>query len=315
MAFIGTVKVTAARSSQIKLSGHVRVFQSLLRGVAAGHHFDRLAAVVFEFGEQSEFFCWREAVARRVGNDCNALAFANPAYRVAQRCPAVRHKAGFAFGQKTAEHFVRVFAYAGFDQKTGEVGAGNQIRVAGVGERTFKTAVYADLGQTGGHVLGAIMSAAACGFQTGHQAWVIDIKTQTDDMHGVTGEGDRNFGTTQVTHAQGFGRSGSALLAADFVMVGQRPKFYPVGMRAGGEFLGRERAIRDDGVAMQVGVKYVHVLILGGAHVFHMQFEFALTLPAVEHQTVSQLGASRQGFGATKPDTVDGLSVQFEFER
>ena len=65
---------------------------------------------------------------------------------------------------------------------------------------------------------------------------------------------------------------------------------------------------------MQIGVEYVHHFILGGAHVFHMQFEFALTLPAVEHQTVSQLGARRQGFGATKPDAVDGLAMHFQFQ-
>ena len=111
-------------------------------------------------------------------------------------------------------------------------------------------------------------------------------------MHGMPGERHGNFCAAEVTHAQGFGGSGSALLAADFVMVGQRPKFYPVGMRAGGEFLGRERAVRDDGMAMQICVEYVHASILGGAHVFHMQFEFALALPTVEHQAVGQFSVS-----------------------
>jgi hypothetical protein len=69
-------------------------------------------------------------------------------------------------------------------------------------------------------------------------------------------------------------------------MVGQSPQLNTVGMRARSQRLGRERAIRYDGVAMQVGVEYVHSLILGGAHVFHMQLEFALALPAVENQPV-----------------------------
>ena len=66
---------------------------------------------------------------------------------------------------------------------------------------------------------------------------------------------------------------------------------------------------------MQIGVEYVHVFILGGAYVFHMQFEFALTLPAVEHQTVSQLGSRRQGFGATEPNSVNRLAMHFQFQR
>ena len=44
---------------------------------------------------------------------------------------------------------MRVFAHAGLDQKAGEVGAGNQIGIARVGECAFKAAVYADLGQPG----------------------------------------------------------------------------------------------------------------------------------------------------------------------
>ena len=151
-------------------------------------HLDRLAAVVFEFGEQSEFLGRREAVARRVRNHRHTLALANPTDCVAQRSPAVRHKTGFALGQKTSEHFVGVLAHAGLHQKTGEVGAGNQIGIARVGECAFKTAVYADLGQPGGHVLGAIMPAATCALQTGQQARVIDVKTQTNDMYRVTGK-------------------------------------------------------------------------------------------------------------------------------
>ena len=51
----------------------------------------------------------------------------------------------------------------------------------------------------------------------------MDVKAQTDDMHGASGKGHRNFGAAEITHAQGFGGCGRSGLPADFVMVGQGP--------------------------------------------------------------------------------------------
>ena len=46
-----------------------------------------------------------------------------------------------------------------------------------------------------------------------------------------------------------------------------------------------------------------------------MQLEFALALPVIKHQPVGKFGVGRQRLCMTKPDAVNRLSVQFEFER
>ena len=112
--------------------------------MAASDYFYPLAAVLFEFRKQREFFIGGEPVARRVRNHRHAASLCNPAHRVAQRCPAVRHKAGFAFNQVFAKHLAGVFAGFGFDQKARKVRARNQRRVADILQRAFISAVDSD---------------------------------------------------------------------------------------------------------------------------------------------------------------------------
>jgi hypothetical protein len=76
-------------------------------------------------------------------------------------------------------------------------------------------------------------------------------------VHGFVGEGDGNFHAREVLHTSGLRRSKCAVLAAYFVVVGQGPQLDAVGFGASGQLLRCERAIRDHGVAMQVGVEYV----------------------------------------------------------
>ena len=138
---------------------------------------------------------------------------------------------------------MRVFADTGFYQVTGEMGARDQVGVASIGERAFKTAVDADFRQSSCHVFGAFMSAAPGTLQTVLHVRVVNVKAQADDVHRAPGKRHRDFGTAQVAHAQCFGRARRARLATNFVMVGQRPQLNTIGMCSGGQGFGRERAI------------------------------------------------------------------------
>ena len=53
------------------------------------------------------------------------------------------------------------------------------------------------------------------------------------------------------------------VLTTDFVVVGQRPQFDTIGGGALCQNFWRQGAVGDDGMAMQVSVKYGHAPILG----------------------------------------------------
>jgi hypothetical protein len=68
-------------------------------------------------------------------------------------------------------------------------------------------------------------------------------------------EGDRNFNPSEVLHAFRFGRCDGPILTPNFIVIGERPKLHTVGFGAGSQRFWRERAIRDHGVAMKIGVE------------------------------------------------------------
>ena len=88
-----------------------------------------------------------------------------------------------------------------------------------------------------------LASAAPGTLQTVLHVRVVNVKAQADDVHCAPGKRHRDFGAAQVAHAQCFGRARRARLAANFVMVGQRPQLDTIGMCSGGQGFGRERAI------------------------------------------------------------------------
>ena len=183
-----------------------------------------------------------------------------------KRGPFVRHKARLAFGQKLAKDFVGLFAHTTLHQKAGKVGAGNQFRVAHKFQGAFKSSLDADFGQAIRHFHGPLGAPTAGLAQPLHQFRVVRVKPQADDVDGLANEGDRNLGARQVLHALGFGRGGGAVLAAHFVVVGQRPQFHTVGFGALGQGFRGQGAIRYNGVAVEVGVlNSSHPAILGAA--------------------------------------------------
>jgi hypothetical protein len=115
-----------------------------------------------------------------------------------------------------------------------------------------------------GHVLGAFAAPTARSGQALGQSGVVGVETQADDVDGGVGKGDRDFDAREVGHALRMGSGGGAVLAADFVMVGERPQLDTVGFRAGGQILRGQGSVGYHGMAMQVGVQYgCHRAILG----------------------------------------------------
>ena len=76
-----------------------------------------------EFGKQRKLFVGRKAITGRVCNDRNTASASDPTDSIFKRCPAMRHKTWFVFGQVLAKHFGGVFAHATFYQKAGKVSA------------------------------------------------------------------------------------------------------------------------------------------------------------------------------------------------
>ena len=131
-------------------------------------------------------------------------------------------------------------------------------------------AVQGDTVQGAAAPLPAAAAVAAPEVQLGGQAArqlrVIGVEPQAHDMYRGIDKGDRDLHAREVVHAQCLGRRRGTVLAADLVVIGQRPQLHAVAMGARGQCLGRERAVGDDGMAMQVGVEQMrHQGIVGCA--------------------------------------------------
>jgi hypothetical protein len=193
-----------------------------------------------ELGKQRVFLVGRELVARRVGDHRHAPGLGDPAHRVAQRRPAVRHIAGLAFDQVFAKHLAVSRHTPGFNQKACKVGARNQFGVAHELQGALVGAVDAHLRQLRRHFARAPAAAAPGGGQALRELRVVGIEPQAHDVHGGVGKADGDFRAREVSHALAAGGGGGAVLAADLVVVGQGPQLDPVGLGARGQFLGRQ---------------------------------------------------------------------------
>ena len=216
-----------------------------------------------KLGEERVLLGGGELVAAGVGDDGHAAGTGDPAHRVAQARPAVRHEARLACGEVAAEHLGGVAADAGFHQPAREMGARHQVGVAHVGERALEGTLDAHLGQRVGHLLRAPHAPAADVGQARLQVDVVRVHAEADDVHGFARKAHRHLHPRQVVDAQGLGGGGGAVLAAEFVVVGQGPELHAAIEGALGQGFGFEGAVGDGGVAVEVGVEQVHDRIVG----------------------------------------------------
>ena len=154
-------------------------------------------------------------------------------------------------------------AYPDFHKVACEMCARNQLRVAHVAQCALVGASDARSGELLGDLLRALAPPAACGAQALGQLRIVGIKAQANDVDSGADERHGNLDPRQIGQAQAACRLGCTVLAADLVVVGQRPEIHAVGMGPCGQCLGRERAVRDHGVAVEVGVqRKIHGFIL-----------------------------------------------------
>ncbi|MDT4863942.1 hypothetical protein FQZ97_986770 [compost metagenome] len=93
------------------------------------------------------------------------------------------------------------------------------------------------------------------------------VHAQADDVHRDAEEGHRDLDACEVIHAHLTRSRHGTILSPEFIVVGQGPQLHAVGLGALRQRLGREGAVGDDGVAVQVGVgQCVHRVILGFTH-------------------------------------------------
>jgi hypothetical protein len=100
----------------------------------------------------------------------------------------------------------------------------------------------------------ARVAPAACRFEPVHQRLVVGIKAQPDDVHRGACKRNRNLGAGQIGQAQCKGGITRALLAADFIVIGQCPQLDTIGLGPSGQSLGLQRAVGHARMTVQVGV-------------------------------------------------------------
>src|SRR6185369_9533648 len=105
---------------------------------------------------------------------------------------------GLALDEKAPEHLLRVGADAGLDEMAREVGARDQLVVAGVTQRPFVRSRDADLGELVGHLSRALAAAAARRDEALAQRGVVAVDAEADDVDRRADEGHRDLDSSEV---------------------------------------------------------------------------------------------------------------------
>ena len=134
------------------------------------------------------------------------------------------------------------------------MGARDEIGVADVAQRPVVGAGNADLGELLGHLSRAGFAPAARRREPLDERSIVAVDAEADDVDRGAEEGDRDLDAAQVGQSGGAGGAARAPLAADLVVVGQRPELDAVRLGARRERFGLERAVGNGGMAVQVGV-------------------------------------------------------------
>jgi hypothetical protein len=250
----GPWKSEPREAAKPALKGERGELPALLRRVAAGNDLDRPAAGVAELLQQRFHRAGGQAVAPRMREHGIAARDTDPAHRVAQCRPLVRHVAGLARHQEAAEGMPRVRHCADVGEKAREVGAAHHLRVLGALERSFESAVDPRFGQFRSHALGALQAPAPHARQSRGERLVVRVDAQSHDVDRAAAPGDRDLHAVDEAHAFGLGRRARLGEAAQLVVVGQRPQGHARARRAPRDLGGRERAVGDVRVAVQVDV-------------------------------------------------------------
>ncbi len=136
-ALAGPVKVGPGRGQHAEDTRVTREFRVLGGRVTARDHLDGIASRVPELREQLAHLS-THFISSRVREDCLATGGVYPSDRARERCPLMRHIAGFATNQVVPKNIPGIARMSGLDQEPGkmgtadEPGAGTELHRAGV---------------------------------------------------------------------------------------------------------------------------------------------------------------------------------------
>ncbi len=132
--------------------------------------------------------------------------------------------------------------------------ARNHLGIGDVAQRASVRVRNAHGGQLFADRFRACRAAVARASEAFHQRRTLGIDIQADDMHGSRCPRHRNFDAAQITHAKLLRGGARFGLPADLVVIRQRPQRDAAGVRAARDVGGRELAVGDRGMAVQIGV-------------------------------------------------------------
>ncbi len=171
------MEIRSDRCGQAEAARVFRELPVLRRRMAAGHHFDRAAAVLFEYGEQLAKCLVVSVEPARMRYDGNASAGADPPQGICEARPLVRDIPGFAFGQILFEDRFNIFGMAAFDQETREMSAPDHAWIRNVRLRAGEAAFDAQPVEFGRHALCALDTAVAYRGEPALKRGIVRIET------------------------------------------------------------------------------------------------------------------------------------------
>ena len=181
----------------------------------------------------------------------------DPAHRLIQAGPALRHVAGLAGYQPVVEHLALAGAQPQRHQVPAKMAARDQCRVAHVLQRPFPGIGHPAAFQLGRHLARPLGTPRPIGFQPGQQRRILRIHPQAHNMDGLARPGDRHLHPRNQHQPLGPGRRLRLGQAIQHVMVGQRQHVHPVGTGTLHQRGGRKRAVGTGGVAVEVDVEVI----------------------------------------------------------
>jgi hypothetical protein len=219
-AFTRAVKVRAARRVKTIPARDVSVLAILVRRMAAGHHFDGVAAKLNELVEERREFDRREVIAAGMRDDRLAARLPDPFQRVRQLRPAVADESRLALAEIAREDIRSRLREAFFHQIPGEMRARDHFRIVYVAQCAFVAIRDADLRERLADRLAARRPAVARGGEAVEQLLVLRVDVQADDVYRAPRPRHRDFHAREIAHAERLGRFARFLLAAELVVIG-----------------------------------------------------------------------------------------------
>ena len=147
-------------------------------------------------------------------------------------------------------------------QVAGKMGPRNQTGIGHEAHGAFIDARYSDVGQRLAHPLGPLAAPEAQFVQPAGQRRVRGIETEADDMDWNALPFDGDFHAIHEIHANFLSRRPCDGEATHVVMVGQRPQIDAIGRRPPGHLVWRQKAVRNDRMAVKIEIGWSHGLAL-----------------------------------------------------